>query len=144
MEYTLKECLPEAKGLRLAVGIDLGSTLVSKLGTRGQRDRICVGEAVECAANCEEQSNGGGIATTKTVRDLLPSYLQDVFEYNPKSRCYVANDLTTDKQELLTKGAKAYRAGLPVYLKSSTAGITVSQQELPDARAIKPSRPYAP
>ena len=50
MELVIKKLLPEAAGLGIAVGISMGTTLVSKLGTRGHRDRICIGDAVEDAA----------------------------------------------------------------------------------------------
>ncbi len=67
MEKTLKELVPEAANLKLAVGVDLGTTLVSKLGARAQRDRICLGEAVERAAECEEECEGGQIGITRDV-----------------------------------------------------------------------------
>jgi class 3 adenylate cyclase len=51
METTLKKCLPEqAASLHLAIGIDMGATLVSKLGVQAHRDPICLGRAVERAA----------------------------------------------------------------------------------------------
>src|ERR1700731_1765302 len=56
MEYALKQCLPEAAPLGLAIGIDLDVTLVSKIGTRGQRDRICIGSGVEKAGRAQEKS----------------------------------------------------------------------------------------
>ena len=71
MEHTLKACLPEAKALRLAIGIDMGTTLVSKLGARGQRDRICLGNEVECAALLEERSEGGQDRLSKTVYEFF-------------------------------------------------------------------------
>jgi class 3 adenylate cyclase len=42
MESVIKKLFPEAKGLGMATGISIGTTLVSKLGTRGHRDRICI------------------------------------------------------------------------------------------------------
>ena len=55
MERTLKACLREqAASLHLAIGIDMGATLVSRLGVRAYRDPICLGRAVECAAELEE------------------------------------------------------------------------------------------
>ena len=59
MELVIKKLLPEAAGLGIAVGISIGTTLVSKLGTRGHRDRICIGDAVDDAATFQEGSAGG-------------------------------------------------------------------------------------
>src|SRR5207248_11707839 len=114
MECTLKACLPEASELRLAIGVDLGTTLVSKLGARGQRDRICLGEAVECAAQLEERSEGGQIAVSSQVHGLLPEYLCDRFPYSAEVQGYVATDLTAAQGERAAKEAEVYGAGRPV------------------------------
>lgn len=144
MEHTLKTCLPEAQELRLAIGIGMGITLVSKLGTRGHRDRICLGEPVECAATCEERCDGGQIGITKQVFDAIPDYLRDCFSYNAQARCYVATDLTADKVERIIKGTQTYRAGVPVFVRSNTDGITVTRHGSPDSQPITPARRYAP
>ena len=91
MQQTLPACLPEIAGLRLKIGIDLGTTLVSRLGTRGERDRICLGEAVERAALCEEQSTGGQIRITKRVLDVLPEDLRKHFPYKQQAQYYATS-----------------------------------------------------
>ncbi len=91
MQQTLPACLPEIAKLRLKVGIDLGTTLVSRLGTRGERDRICLGEAVERAALCEEQSTGGQIRITKRVLDVLPEDLRKHFPYKQQAQYYATS-----------------------------------------------------
>lgn len=91
MQQTLKACLPEMNELQLKVGIDLGITLVSRLGIRGERDRICLGESVERAALCEERSEGTQIGITKRVLDVLPVELRKYFVYKEKAQCYIAS-----------------------------------------------------
>lgn len=91
MQRTLPACLSEIGDLRLKVGIDLGTTLVSRLGTRGERDRICLGEAVERAALCEEQSTGGQIRITKRVLDALPDDLRKHFPYKQLAQYYATS-----------------------------------------------------
>lgn len=91
MQQTLKACLPEMSELQLKVGIDLGITLVSRLGIRGERDRICLGESVERAAMCEERSEGTQIGVTKRVLDALSGELRKYFTYDTKAQCYVAS-----------------------------------------------------
>ena len=143
MELILKECLPEANGLRLAIGVGLGTTLVSKLGARGQRDRICLGESVECAAQLEERSEGGQIALSGRIYKLLPDYLQGCFSYCTKVQGYVATNLTMEQIELAAKGTRIYGMGAPVFLHRNTTGVTVSSEESPHGRAIVPPRRYA-
>jgi class 3 adenylate cyclase len=142
MECTLKACLPEVSELRLAIGIGLGTTLVSKLGSRGQRDRICLGDAVECAAQLEERSNGGQIAVSSQVYGLLPEYLCDRFSYSTTVQGYVATSLTTDQVERAARATEVYGADAPVFVRTGAAGVVVSGQESAHARTIVPARPY--
>jgi class 3 adenylate cyclase len=143
MESTLKACLPEASELRLAIGVDLGTTLISKLGARGQRDRICLGEAVENAAQLEERSAGGQIAGSSQVHSLLPEYLCERFSYSTTVQGYVATDLTAEQVERAAKAAEVYGVGAPVFVRTSAAGVMVSSQESAHARTIVPARPYS-
>lgn len=143
MERTLKECLPAASDLRLAVGVDMDTTLASKLGTHGQRDRICLGDPVECAAANEERIGGGQIGLSKRVYDALPDRLRSYFSYDSAARCYVATDLTTNKVELAAKALGVYGVGKSVFVRSSQGGVVVGATEVAGARAISPSRPYA-
>lgn len=141
MERSIKECLPESKDLKIAVGVDIGATLVSKLGSRGQRDRICLGEPVERAAACEERCEGGDIGVTKRVYDLLPEGTQGHFEYSNTKLCYVASGLTQDKVERASI-ADSYRSKAPVFIRSGAAGVIVTREEIPSARQITPAPRY--
>jgi class 3 adenylate cyclase len=143
MECTLKACLPEASELRLAIGVDMGITLVSKLGARGQRDRICLGEAVEEAAQLEERSEGGQIAVSSQIHTLLPEYLCDRFLYSAEVQGYVATDLTSEQLERAARAAKVYGVGATVSISTGPTGVVVSSQESAHARTIVPARPYS-
>jgi len=143
MEHTLKACLPEAGDLHLAIGIDLGTTLVSRLGARGQRDRICLGAAVENAARLEEQSEGGQVGVSREVFSLLPDDLQLCFTYSAKARGYIATHFTTEQIERVEKATRIYGAGAPAFVHAGATGVTISSQESTDARTIIPARPYA-
>lgn len=142
MKHTLKAYLPEIGDLRLAIGVDMDITLVTRLGAHGQRDRICLGKAVECAAQLEERSKGGQIAVSRRIYDLLPDCLRDRFAYNSTVLGYTATDLTAEQVERAVRGAQVYRAGSPVFLYTSTAGITISGQESVHAKPMVPARPY--
>jgi len=142
MQHTLKECLPEIGDLQLAVGIDFGLTLVSRLGTRGQRDRICVGSAVERAAACQERCHGSEIGITSPVYILLEEAVQRQFRLDDQRGLYIATSLTAEKTERLKKAA-AYAGGQPVFLRSTKSGVTVGNTEGPGARQVLPSKSYA-
>ena len=142
MEKTLKKKLPEAAALRLAVGVDMDSTLVSKLGTRAHRDRICLGEPVESAAANEEKCSGGKIGVSKRIYDALPERLRKHFAYNSEATCYVASDLTWDKVEQAERSL-AYAAGAPMFVRSSNSTIEVTHEESRSARSITPSKSWS-
>src|SRR5258708_23772224 len=144
MEHTLKACLLEAKDLQLAIGIDMGTTLVSKLGARGQRDRICLGEEVECAAQLEERSAGGQIAVSTAIYEVLPDELRAHFTYSLKGQGYVATDLTAEKVERAARGSNIYRARAAVFLTARAIGLAISGVKSARARSVTPGRPYAP
>lgn len=142
MELSLKEILPEAGVLKLAVGVDIGTTLVSKLGSRGLRDRICIGEAVESAARLEQGCQGGQIGISGDVRDQLPDFLRETFSYDSRVQGYVASELTADKVEALRK-ARRYEVGAPMFIRSDSSGIRVSDNQNSGGRAITPKKPWA-
>ena len=139
MEHTLKTCLPDAIPLRLAVGVDMGSTLVTKLGTRAHRDRICLGEHVERAARCEEACAGGQIGITSAVYEALDDDLKDKFAWDEDRRCHVASELTAEKAEPTAKGTDLYADGSAVHVRSGEAGITILNRPSRDSRPVVPA-----
>ncbi len=153
MEHTIKEALPEAKDLRLAVGVDVDTTLASKLGTRGHRNRICVGVPVETAADLEERSEGGRIAISVRAYEALPEDLSEHFSYDSSAGAYVADGLTMDKLDL-AKRSRDYGIGKAALIATTAAGAVVvgagaatahrkkQDKEKQDARKIMPARPY--
>lgn len=72
----------------MAVGVSIGTTLVSKLGTRGHHNRIYIDGAVDEAARYQEGSSGSEIAVLKSVHQHLgatipPSLWQDTVTWHP-------------------------------------------------------------
>jgi class 3 adenylate cyclase len=154
IEHSIKEALPEADDLGLAVGVDIDTTLASKLGTRGHRDRMCVGMSVENAAELEERSEGGRIAITQRVYEALPDRLSEHFSHDSEANCYVADGLTADKLDLAER-ATDYKAGKSALITAAAAGALVvgagtaaatmakeKDEEKKVARKIKPSPSY--
>ncbi len=141
MECTLKSCLPEASSLGLAVGIDLDVTLVSKIGTRGQRDRICIGSGVENAASSQERSNAGEISITTRTYELLDSTIQRQFKFDKDRDLYVAAHFHADRIERLARAA-AYSASAPVYVHTSKKNVLVDR-EGSGGHQVFPAKSYA-
>jgi class 3 adenylate cyclase len=89
MAETITTVLGDLSGLHLAVGLDTGPTLVSKLGEYGNRDMICLGKSVRRAAKIEQALAGDEIGMSATVRDLLPSRVAELFKWDQAKNCYV-------------------------------------------------------
>ena len=139
MESVIKKLFPEAKKLGMATGISIGTTLVSKLGTRGHRDRICIGDAVEEAARHQEGSAGGEIAVPQAVYELLEEELQNLFSWNKDRGLYIGTNLIQDKVERARKAALFKES---VYVTTGAAGASVSSRPTPGSRSFVPSSSY--
>jgi class 3 adenylate cyclase len=139
MELVIKKLLPEAGELGMATGVSVGTTLVSKLGTRGHRDRICIADAVEEAASYQEGSAGGEIAVPESVHEHLEEELQKLFVWNKDRGLYIGTNLTQDKVE---RARKAVLFKLPVYVASGAAGASVSSKPTPGSRSFVPSSSF--
>jgi len=143
MEKSLKDCLPEAKPLSVAIGVDMGATLVSKLGPRGARDRICLGDAVESAAAIEERISGTQIGLSITVYEVLTEEQKKLFDWDKGARSYIATGLTAEKLERAEE-ARAYAGSAPVFVSSAAGGgIRISSQESQNGRSVLPAGSYA-
>ncbi len=145
MELSLKECLPDiVDRLHLAVGVDIGKTLVSKLGIRGQRDVICIGTPVEEAAYCEEATAGKEIGVTEQVYQLLSEDLAKLFIYDFQKKCYVAMGLTAVQLGWMER-AKDYQNETPAYIRSGASGVTITNvRQGINERIVQPQRPWHP
>lgn len=140
MRKTLPLHVSAAKDLSLAIGIDVGATLASKLGTRGQRDRICIGDPVQGAATVQERHEGGVIALTLAAYTLLPVGLQEFFTKDDDTGDWVAWDLTVEKLERAAKAA-AYDGGA-MRVDSAAGGVVVTGA-LGGGRVANPARSFA-
>jgi len=142
MEYALKQCLPEAGPLGLAIGIDLDVTLVSKIGTRGQRDRICIGDGVENAARAQEKSAAREVSLTPRTFPLLDEHFQPQFSLDQKRNLYVASNFYFDRFERAAKAA-AYAAGAAVTVRTASKTATVVRGGEAGGRQVVPSKSWA-
>ena len=138
MDYILHSVLPESKPLSLAIGVDLDTTLVSKTGQRGQRDRICIGPGVEDAARIQELSNGEETGLSPKCHALLQRDLQARFVLDEHRRFYVVKNLYADAFERLARAA-AYAAGTGVVVRTNRKTVRVDHREGSGGNKIFPS-----
>lgn len=146
LETVIKELLPEAAPLSMAVGVDYGVTLVSKLGTRGQRDRICLGEPVDGAAAAEEAAQGGEIAVSSEVYDALPRSLAGFFQWEDGRQLYIGTGVTAERvararRAMAAQGSAASEASR--FLRTTERGTTVGSAAAASTRTVPDEKPHA-
>lgn len=109
MEHVLRAKLPERKDLHVAVGLDVGKVLVTRLGKKGKREVVCLGPQVCSAENLQLKSGAKEIRISEAIyKELDREVIRDAFK--KEHGTYVATDLTfpnLEKREI----AKAARAG---------------------------------
>ncbi len=147
MEYVLNEYAPDKK-VHLAVGADIGATLASSLGTRGDRDVICIGRAPRRAAAYEDHVEGTETCISPEIHERIPEKWQELFEQDTRTDAWVARGLTQRQLDDIAE-ASILEDAREVTLRASSAGVGVhvgTQQEDEDGvqyRAAKPTRPWA-
>jgi hypothetical protein len=120
------------------VGVSQGTTIATKLGERGHRDRICLGADVLRAERNEETVDRREIGISGNTREHLSAELAAYFIWNDGKNCYVAVNLDQKKLDL-AETSKALRAGR-VYIGSGVAPVIGSRPE--HGREHRPARSY--
>jgi class 3 adenylate cyclase len=141
MLHTLSRHLPEIQSLSLTIGIDVGTTIISKLGTRGHRDRICIGSAVETAASCEERHCGGEIALSARAHSSLAASLKPFFSQHATTGDFIALNLTADKVERVRLAPIFSGPAVHVVHDGDRIAVTAAGNEF--GRPVQPGRSYA-
>ena len=139
--------------MALKIGIDVGRTLVTRLGKRGDRDNICLGIPAQHAAELEEGSNDSEITISQSIYNALDgNELQKNFTKDTTRKSWVAKGLTWERidaqedanfyrEKALTIGmiTSAVVLGAAAAYKVSEANSREEQE-----RSVQPSIPYAP
>jgi class 3 adenylate cyclase len=109
MQHVLRKKLPDRKDLYVVVGLDTGTTLVTRLGSKGKREVICIGPEVDIAEDLQLASKAKQIRISQAIYDTIErEAIKDEFEKDGTS--YVATELTFPKIEE-NEAKKAARAG---------------------------------
>lgn len=160
-QSSMRETLPEfieLEDLGLAVGLAAGGTVVSKLGTRGNRDVIAVGSSVRRADRIQRHLDAGEVGIDGTIKEELPEDLASRFEWRAGTQGHVAGGLTVDDVELAVE-AQSFDEGMSqrisvdggrVSTRTAVSAVPLST-ELPTAREKpkpekdpKPPKPKKP
>jgi hypothetical protein len=136
LEGPLRDELGDLADIHYAVGIDIGTTLVTRLGAYGDRDRICLGDAVESAQYLEEKvASASEIAVSAAVHAVLPESVQGLF--TQRASAYVVKDLTQGKLSKALKATENYKS---VTVVKSEVGSGVAASAGASVTSTKPWR----
>lgn len=109
MEEVLTKRFPAGRDLHIAVGVDTGKVLVTRLGKKGAREVFLLGPEVEHAETLQRASNGRQIRIVPGIYDsITDDELKGQFKKSGNS--YVATELTFPKLDELREESAA-RAG---------------------------------
>ena len=141
MEHVLNQHLTDRKDIHVAIGMDVGKAIVTRLGKKGERITICFGPEVTEAERLQYISSAKQIRIAAEVYDQLDD--EDVKdEFVKRGSAYVATSLTFPKLDE-KKEEKAAEAG------SLGASVSEGQVRVTTAATVaaKPwhnSKPWMP
>ncbi len=134
LEGPLRDALGDLDDIHYAIGVEIGTTLVTKLGAYGDRDRICLGTSVESAQHLEDMvAKGNEIALSTTVHSLLPEDVRKLF--TARNGAYVAQDLKLGKLEKALKATESYAS---VNIISGATGSSIAASATGSVTSTKP------
>jgi hypothetical protein len=118
MEHVLNTYLQDRKDIHLAVGVDVGTVLVTRLGKKGAREVICLGPQVTSAEGLQLRCAGREIRISKALDETIEDEILKRQFVEDDQGAYVAKGLTFPKLDDLDE-AEAARAGRLVAEASS-------------------------
>jgi class 3 adenylate cyclase len=107
MEHVIGDKLPAQEKLHVAVGLDVGTALVTRLGKQGKRENVCLGREVTSAEKMQLRSPGTQIRISKVIYDAInDDTLREQFA-KVRDGEYAADMLTFPKLDELQEEAAA-------------------------------------
>jgi class 3 adenylate cyclase len=134
MQNVLRKKLPNRQDLYVAIGVDVGTAIVTRLGKLGKREVVCLGPEVDVAQDLQMKSKATQIRISPAIYDTIErKAIKDEFTKDGDS--YVATELTWPKIEEI-EATEAAKAG-------SYGGITVGNRVETRTDATTQSRPWS-
>ncbi len=108
----LNKYFKDYPNLNLAIGIDGGTTIATKLGTNGDKDKVLIGNSVTKAENLQQnQTAGNEVVMTKSQYDLLDvQTLKKYFKELPSGDFKAIGLATKLNDELKNSGKEERRS----------------------------------
>lgn len=141
MEHVLEKHLGDKVGIHVALGLDAGKCIVSRLGKKGDREVVCLGAAVDQAERLQRSTCGKDIRLTANVyNELDESTAKNKLEKQTNGT-YLLKGMTFPRiTELeLAEAAKSGRASV-TGAKGGVVIGTVATQKAPEHLQMKPWR----
>ena len=142
MDHVLNERLGDGeKDLRVAVGVDVGKALVTRLGKRGEKTVIFLGPEVESAEDLQLRSKRQEIRISQVVYDALPEGLTKGGFGKDGKGAYVTVKLTFPELDRLEEeeAARANRMGVTV----NEGRFSIVAVKSPEDRPLGHSKPWS-
>ena len=111
MEHVLNVYRHDRKDIHLAVGVDVGTVLLTRLGKKGVREVVCLGPQVTSAEGLQLSSAGREIRISKALYDAIDDETLKRQFVKDDQEAYVAKGLTFPKLDELEE-AEAARAAM--------------------------------
>jgi class 3 adenylate cyclase len=142
MDNVLNERLGvEEKDLRVAIGVDVGKALVTRLGKRGEKTVIFLGPEVESAEDLQLRSKGQQIRISQAVYDALPEGMTKGGFGKDVEGAYVSMKLTFTEIDRLEEeeAARANRMGVT----GNEGRFNIVAVKNPEQRPLGHSKPWS-
>ncbi|HRQ73792.1 MAG TPA: adenylate/guanylate cyclase domain-containing protein [Phycisphaerales bacterium] len=125
MVQVLTKKLAGGRKLRVAVGLDVGRQIVSRLGAKGKRTAVCFGPCVTGAEHRQLDSAGGEIRISPAIYDQLDDGVVKK-QFAKGGESYVAVGLTFAKIDMLEEEAAAREGRLGARVESGKVRVTTT------------------
>lgn len=139
MEHVLNERLGDRKNIHVAIGLAVGTVIVSRLGKKGEREVVCFGLPVTSAEELQLRSTGREIRLTKQMYDAITNETVQKQFTKDSQGAYVAKGLTFPKLDEIEEDAAAREGRLDAPTTNQSPRIEIIS---PSSSAVSHHRPW--
>lgn len=139
MKHVLNERM-DGKEIHVAIGLDAGKTLVTRLGKKGQREVICLGRKVVSAERLQLASSGRQIRISKAIYDVIKNETKKGEFRKIGDDEYVAINLTFPRLDEMEEESAAKKGTIGAVASSGRIEIITSGSQ----RQPGNTRPWSP
>lgn len=131
MEHVLNKYLTDRKDIHVAIGIDVGKALVTRLGKKGRRISICFGPEVMNAEVLQQSTGARKIRVTRAIYDKLTD--DDIRgEFKKDGTTYLATNLTFPKLDHIKEERAAQEDEIGSSASNGAVLVTTKASQSPN------------